>query len=375
HVQMVIRDIQGFLSEEKPEGKPATYRIFHASLQEFLEKEESIEKEWYHYKIAEFYRKSCRDWSTVQETYPLAYLPYHYAKSGSQGYEELCRILDNARFWEAKQRNFRVLQRMLEDVRYGLEAALREDDLPRMVQYGFLYLEMKEQGKREANILALAKAGDYETVLDRSDLYQNETNRFKFLLLVAEIAGERGDGEKVEAIVAKALALPNVSLDKTDRWLALKVVERLIIADRRGGAELLHQIVKGENAKLFGITTEKITELFKNLVSILLEREGGTWIAQNYSRLVKVGESLSSTNEQAEAFVLVARALLKANDPVSAQKLLERALSITEGFRYDSNKSNLCSLIAETSIKLPSRDRTQEVLQRLLQVAEGMEDA
>ena len=77
-------------------------------------------------------------------------------------------------------------------------------------------------------MVEFAKNRDYDKALDRALLYQDESKRFKFFLLIADAAGEHGDFDRVEEIVKMALGLDAVSLDKNEHWILINVLDYVI---------------------------------------------------------------------------------------------------------------------------------------------------
>ncbi len=364
-VREVISDLQEFLYSEKQVAETA-YRIYHYSFQEFLE--EKIDKATYHYRIAEFYSSQIPQ---LFPNYPLLYLPYHYFQSGAQGYDKLYRLIENEHFRQSKLSRFGIMQQVLEDVAYGLQAALKQDDLPRMVRYGRLYPEIKEHGKQRESVLQLAQAGKFDKALDRiNSLYRDELKRFRLLLLAADVAGEQGEMKRVEEFVEQAVTIPDISIAENDHWLIVNVLQWLIRKGSRAGAALLNKI--RETKGLF--PREKI-ELFKKVTDKMVQAGGGEWLVQSCDHLIRTGENLDDTEEQAEAFVIIARLLLDMHESEAAQDLLERSLTLTEGVQDDLTKSLISSRIAEVLAQIPDKDWAKSGLQRLIHVVEGIADA
>jgi hypothetical protein len=232
-VRVVIQTFRELLHEEKRDGF-LSYRIYHASFQEFLSEGERIQKAEYHLRIAKTYtNKYDKDWRKAKENYPFMYLAYHYFEACEKGYRGLCQLVENDEYRNVKLDKLDILKPVLDDIRYALLGDLREDDLPRIVKYAFLYPETIEKGKRRGSVLDFDRKGEYEKTIDRAMLYQNESVRFKFLLLIADVARENGDFDKVEEVVKMALGISNVSLDKKEDWILVNVLYWLIQGEKK----------------------------------------------------------------------------------------------------------------------------------------------
>ncbi len=176
--------------------------------------------------------------------------------------------------------------------------------------------------------------------------------------------------KRVEEFVEQAVTIPDISIAENDHWLIVNVLQWLIRKGSRAGAALLNKI--RETKGLF--PREKI-ELFKKVTDKMVQAGGGEWLVQSCDHLIRTGENLDDTEEQAEAFVIIARLLLDMHESEAAQDLLERSLTLTEGVQDDLTKSLISSRIAEVLAQIPDKDWAKSGLQRLIHVVEGIADA
>ncbi|MCA9796099.1 MAG: hypothetical protein KC910_30035, partial [Candidatus Eremiobacteraeota bacterium] len=179
-----------------------------------------------HGRVVAFFRETYPSWEEMNDIYGWMYLGYHcdrLARSSRRRDFSILHWLCEGPYIHSKLARTGSIRAVVEDLQRGLEAALEEGDLPRILAYG---LGMPRMRANQTAVLThhQADSGDFDRALDNARMIAAEGCRFKTFLLLAWQAWEEGRHELAQRILDEALAIPLPQFRDVDLPLVLRIL-------------------------------------------------------------------------------------------------------------------------------------------------------
>jgi hypothetical protein len=154
-----------------------------AAISNVLEKDLEV----IHANVIGYFRETFPSWDEMTDPYGWKYLLHHgdrYSRTSKRRDFSVLHWLGEGPFLRLKLQKTRSLSGVLEDLRLALTAAMEENDLPRVVSYGFQIPRLRRE--TAANGLhELADLGELKLAREYALLLTNDANRFLGLVLLA----------------------------------------------------------------------------------------------------------------------------------------------------------------------------------------------
>ena len=185
----------------------------------------------------ERYHARCADHLAVRgHDYPrtLSELPHHRSEAGQA--EALFALLDPPEFRDRKLAVTRSVHALCEDLVLAVDAALAQEDLPRLARFAFLHADYAEGRFGTGDLLDGARERGERL---RDARFLRERPRFRALVFLAGRDAEAGQTEAAAELIAEAAAIRGIELPGGDVPFLAAAVRDLLRAGCQRAPELL----------------------------------------------------------------------------------------------------------------------------------------
>ena len=362
-----------------------------------------------HASVIAFFRETYPSWDEMSDSYGWHHLGHHcdrYARTGKKRDFSILHWLTEGPYVRIKLVKTRALVSTLQDLRRGLEAALLEWDLPRIISYGFVIPRLRREMAAPI-VHELADKGELLRSGHHVGLLAQESSRYLANLLLAWQSADEGHQEWAEGFLRTALSTPLPELESDDLPLVTNICAALLKALPQQQESILHLLELEEsplraarNFLSLGLlenveegVRERVLHLGKTRTRLLHNSEHHR-LALFVERCLSFGKGVAALDE--EGFVAKITALseekLDAHAIDGLFDLSERALALDPRPDWVDARLSLVvgvlgqikaaperfrglTMLGRFLILLGGEDEALEVLEKLATVAQDFEDA
>lgn len=259
YINSLSLQIKPFLTSEE-DG----YQIVHSRLKQLiLEQFQPSEIACFHGQLARFYDKPEEQaWFQVENISTFHYLTYHlyYHFVFSKNSIRYLEVIEDPSYNREKERRVRVFQYVLEELKYTIKLFLAENNLPKLIRYGFKYNNIKsyrEKGLRE--LPYLLQNFQYLQVLQIFNSLESIQSKRLGVLYLTYLAAEQKRIE-FDHFLSSLISLSPLGFVLELRAFYVPLVKKLVA---RNIPELLHFNYKLPqiHLKILSMLPEEKTEL------------------------------------------------------------------------------------------------------------------
>lgn len=267
--------------------------------------------------------------------YPITLLelPWHLRQGGMKA--ELYRLLEDPVFRQEKLSATGSVYHVSTDIGLALDAALEEDDISRIAQFGFLHADYHEGRFGKANIPELYKRG-LKAALEEVRLLRAGP-RFRILVWLAWKEAEAGRATVADELIEEALSISSREVGKTSPSFIQAVFSSLLQHGCTHAIRFLEQACQcpGMEARLAAETAPG----HSLPVQVQLLQKAIEWLKRDFIEKPEATKSI-------EIFEAVAIAALRLPSPdirdellASLREVIDHTTTFVEAARSDMDRA------------------------------------
>ncbi|MCE1246272.1 MAG: tetratricopeptide repeat protein [Firmicutes bacterium] len=222
----------------------------------------------YHKKIISFYEQGKTGASSpipdskALTLDALTYLPYHYYQIGklTNDYSGLFQLAGNDQFRLEQGLRLNV-KAMLDTIYLAVQAAVTTNDIKSLIKFGFLLDDVRSGGIKGglSMIVSQAMEGNFEEALEMVRKIQDDSFKYKQLLILVWLAAKNNEFLKAMEILDEALYMQGAGFSEEDEDLIFSVVEAAIGLGIAEGLDIIKT----------GVEEERVVNYYSKLAGLL----------------------------------------------------------------------------------------------------------
>lgn len=304
--------------------------FFHQQFRQAVEKRylAGNEAQSYHQRIARYLSECGYEYITT-----LNELPWHLRQAGMK--EELYQLLEDPAFRQEKLSATGSVFHLSLDIGFALDAALEDDCIARIAQFGFLHADYHEGRFGKADIPEIYKRG-LKSALDEVRLLRAGP-RFRILVLLAWKEAEAGRLSTADELIGEALSISSREVGKTSPFFIQAACSSLLQHGSSQAIRLLEQSCHcgGIEARLAAETAS----VQSPPVQVQLLQKAIAWLRRDFNEKPEATKSI-------ETFEAVVNAVLRLQDPgirndllAELREVIDHTQTMVEAARSDMDRA------------------------------------